>query len=83
LKGIVIKSTGSWYKIRQEDNSILDARIKGKIRLKELNTTNPVAVGDTVDYEYESSGDVTYGIIKSIDDFGSKKTADHSTNEPW
>lgn len=67
MKGIVIKSTGSWYKIRQEDNSILEARIKGKIRLKELNTTNPVAVGDTVDYEYESSGDVTNGVITAIE----------------
>jgi ribosome biogenesis GTPase len=67
LNGLVIKSTGSWYKIRQEDNSILDARTKGKIRLKELNTTNPIAVGDTVEYEYESSGDDTYGVIISVD----------------
>jgi ribosome biogenesis GTPase / thiamine phosphate phosphatase len=67
LKGLVIKSTGSWYKIRQEDHSILDARTKGKIRLKELNTTNPIAVGDMVEYEYESSGDDTYGVIISVD----------------
>jgi ribosome biogenesis GTPase len=66
LNGLVIKSTGSWYKIKQEDNSILDARTKGKIRLKELNTTNPIAVGDTVEYEYESSGDDTYGVIISV-----------------
>lgn len=66
MKGIVIKSTGSWYKIRQEDKSILEARIKGKIRLKELDTTNPVAVGDEVEYEFESSGDVTNGVITGI-----------------
>lgn len=67
MKGIVIKSTGSWYKIRQEDKSILEARIKGKIRLKELNTTNPVAVGDVVEYEFESSGDITNGVITDIE----------------
>ncbi len=67
MKGTVIKSTGSWYKIKQEDLSILDARMKGKIRLKELNTTNPVAVGDRVDYEYESSGDETYGVITAVE----------------
>lgn len=66
MKGIVIKSTGSWYKIRQDDQSVLEARIKGKIRLKELNTTNPVAVGDRVSYEYESSGDETYGVITEV-----------------
>lgn len=67
MKGIVIKSTGSWYKIRQADNSVLDARMKGKIRLRELNTTNPVAVGDIVTYEYESSGDETYGVIYELE----------------
>jgi ribosome biogenesis GTPase / thiamine phosphate phosphatase len=68
LKGLVIKSTGSWYKIRQADHSILEARTKGKIRLKELNTTNPIAVGDIVEYEYESSGDDTYGVIISVNE---------------
>jgi ribosome biogenesis GTPase / thiamine phosphate phosphatase len=67
LKGVVIKSTGSWYKIRQEDKSILEARIKGKIRLKDLDTTNPVAVGDIVEYEFENSGDVTNGVINAIE----------------
>lgn len=66
MDGIVIKSTGSWYKIRQEDLSVLEARTKGKIRLKELDTTNPIAVGDRVYYEYESSGDQTYGVITEV-----------------
>lgn len=67
MKGIVIKSTGSWYKIRQEDLSVLEARMKGKIRLKELNTTNPVAVGDVVEYEYENGGDETFGVIIGVE----------------
>jgi ribosome biogenesis GTPase len=66
VKGIVIKSTGSWYKIRQSDLSVLDARIKGKIRLKEIDTTNPVAVGDWVEYDFEDSGDDTNGVITSV-----------------
>jgi ribosome biogenesis GTPase len=66
LSGLIIKSTGSWYKIRQADTSIIDARIKGKIRLKTIKTTNPVAVGDWVDYELESSGDETYAVITQI-----------------
>ena len=67
MLGIVIKSTGSWYKLKLEDGSGLDARAKGKIRLKDIKTTNPIAVGDTVDYELESGGDVVYGVIKSIE----------------
>lgn len=67
MKGKVIKSTGSWYKIRQEDNSIIDARIKGKIRLKEIDTTNPVAVGDNVIYELEKSGDVVQAVIIDVE----------------
>ncbi|MES2618399.1 MAG: ribosome small subunit-dependent GTPase A [Bacteroidota bacterium] len=66
MQGIVVKSTGSWYKLKIDDGSILDARAKGKIRLKELDTTNPIAVGDNVEYEVESSGDQTYGVIKAI-----------------
>jgi len=66
LRALVIKSTGSWYKLKIEDGSILNARIKGKIRLKELRVTNPVAVGDFVDYELEDSGDVTEGVILNV-----------------
>ena len=39
MKGIIIKSTGSWYKIKQADGSTLDARVKGKFRLKDITTT--------------------------------------------
>ena len=47
-KGKVIKSTGKWYIIELEDGSIVNCRIRGKIRLEGLRTTNPIAVGDTV-----------------------------------
>lgn len=48
LKGKVIKSTGKWYIIEQEDGQIVNCRIRGKIRLDGLKTTNPIAVGDNV-----------------------------------
>jgi ribosome biogenesis GTPase len=47
-KGKIIKSTGKWYHVLLEDGSIIDCRIRGKLRLEGLRTTNPIAVGDTV-----------------------------------
>lgn len=48
MKGKVIKSTGKWYEVELEDGSIVSCRIRGKIRLEKLRTTNPIAVGDVV-----------------------------------
>jgi ribosome biogenesis GTPase / thiamine phosphate phosphatase len=62
-KGIVIKSTGSWYQVRLEDFSTLNCRIAGKFRLDGVKLTNPVAVGDEVDIEPEGIGQ---GFIKNI-----------------
>ena len=47
-KGIVIKSTGSHYLVRMENEEVISCRIKGKMRLEEIKSTNPVAVGDWV-----------------------------------
>jgi len=47
LKGLVVKSTGSWYRI-WTNGAFMDVRAAGKIRLKGLKTTNPIAVGDWV-----------------------------------
>ncbi len=51
MKGLVIKSTGSWYSVKGVDDLYYECRIKGKLRLKGLRTTNPVAVGDIVSFE--------------------------------
>ncbi|HRN40544.1 MAG TPA: ribosome small subunit-dependent GTPase A, partial [Vicingus sp.] len=48
MKGIVVKSTGSWYHVKLENGIVVEARIQGKFRLKGIRTTNPVAVGDVV-----------------------------------
>ena len=63
MKAKVIKSTGSWYVCQAEDGSLINARIKGKFRLKGLKTTNPIAVGDEVVLDKEE-GLNTYMISK-------------------
>ncbi len=47
-KGVVVKSTGSWYQVRLADDKVWDSRIVGKFRLDGKKITNPVAVGDEV-----------------------------------
>lgn len=54
-EGIVIKSTGSWYEVRNADGTVSLCRLRGKIRLDGLRTTNPIAVGDKVFYEKENN----------------------------
>jgi ribosome biogenesis GTPase len=64
MAGIVIKSTGSWYKISLENGEIIDARTRGKLRTAGSRNTNPVTVGDRV--EIEQTGD-DYHIVKVHD----------------
>ncbi len=65
MKGVVIKSTGSWYTVLTENKTILECRIKGLFRIKEIKTTNPIAVGDKVEFEMEADG---RGVIHSIEE---------------
>lgn len=53
MKGIVTKSTGSWYHLRVEDGTTYQARIRGKFRIANIKHTNPIAVGDEVDFEID------------------------------
>lgn len=50
LKGRIIQTTGSWYQVLL-DGKIISARLKGRFKLEELDTTNPIAVGDFVSLE--------------------------------
>ena len=65
MRGIITKSTGSWYKVRIENDIEIRCRIKGKIRLDDLKHTNPVAVGDVVYFEMEEGREE--GVIKKIE----------------
>lgn len=63
-KGVVIKSTGSWYDVRLENGEIQKCRIRGRFKLKNLRLTNPVAVGDDVMVEKEKNSESS--VIKTI-----------------
>ena len=66
MQGIVYKSTGSWYRVKGEDGTFYDCRIKGKFRLEGIRSTNPVAVGDEVLFDLVAEGDETVGQIHTI-----------------
>lgn len=63
--GLVMRSTGSWYEVRTTEGSILQCRLKGKFKIKDLKVTNPIAVGDKVAYDIENETENT-GIIYDI-----------------
>ncbi|AZQ43568.1 ribosome small subunit-dependent GTPase A [Nonlabens ponticola] len=66
MTGTVYRSTGSWYEVKGTDGAFYSCRIKGKFRLQGIKSTNPVAVGDQVDFEIEKKGDEEIGIINEI-----------------
>ena len=63
LQGLVIKSTGSWFTVRKSDGGKIECKIKGAFRLKGIDSSNPVAVGDHVNYELTDDG---VGVINNI-----------------
>jgi len=63
--GTVVKSTGSWYNVRLDDDTIVQCRIAGRFRLNGKKLTNPVAVGDRVKVE-EDPREENVGAIKEI-----------------
>lgn len=56
-KGLVYKSTGSWYVLRDDAGRLWNARMKGVFKLDNITSTNPIAVGDEVDFEVENEGE--------------------------
>jgi len=69
-KGIVIKSTGSWYTVKTENDSLIECKIKGNLRITGIRSTNPIAVGDNVEFtESNTENDSTQiiGLIHKIE----------------
>jgi ribosome biogenesis GTPase len=66
LTGLVYKSTGSWYTIKSEQGDFIECRMKGKFRIKGIKSTNPIAVGDIVDFELDETSDAITGTIYNI-----------------
>ena len=69
-EGLVIKSTGSWYTVEDENGDTFECKIKGKFRIKGIKNTNPVAVGDRVGFTLQSvsadENEAQVGLITSI-----------------
>jgi ribosome biogenesis GTPase len=68
MTGLVYKSTGSWYTVKTDLGAIYQCRIKGKFRMKDIKSTNPIAVGDVVDFDLETKNNEITGIINTIHD---------------
>lgn len=68
MTGKVYKSTGSWYTVKTDLGRTYECRIKGKFRIKGIKSTNPIAVGDVVDFELETDNNEDTGIIHNIHD---------------
>ena len=68
MTGLVYKSTGSSYTVKTDDGKVFECRIKGKFRMQGIKSTNPIAVGDVVDFELDNTTDETIGQIHNIHD---------------
>ena len=64
-KGVVVKSTGSWYTVRTDEDQLVACKVKGNFRLKGIRSTNPVAVGDRVSILVNPEGT---GFIHELED---------------
>lgn len=64
MKGIVIRSTGSWFTVREQNGDIVECKLKGSFRIKGIKTTSPVAVGDKVEFYIPKGQDA--GLITDI-----------------
>jgi ribosome biogenesis GTPase len=57
MQAIVYKSTGSWYFVKNEKGESFNARLKGKFKIDNISSTNPIAVGDKVTIENETDSE--------------------------
>jgi len=67
MQGVVYKSTGSWYSVKDEHGKFWNARMKGVFKLDDISSTNPIAVGDIVDFEEENLKEQSVIIAKIHD----------------
>ena len=65
MKGMVVKNTGSWYQVITAEGELVECKIKGNLRLKDIRSTNPLAVGDEVEFTKNADG---IGSISEIHD---------------
>ena len=63
MTGLVVKNSGSWYSVKTDDGTVVECKIKGNFRMKEIKTTNPIAIGDCVSFDKTPDGT---GLINEI-----------------
>ncbi len=68
MTGTIYKSTGSWYSVRTPNGKFYECRIKGKFRIQGIKSTNPIAVGDKVEFDVETKNNTETGVIKRIEE---------------
>lgn len=56
MTGLVVKNTGSWYQVKTDSGELVECKMKGHFRMQEIRSTNPIAVGDRVDFEKNADG---------------------------
>lgn len=67
MKALVIKATGSWYKVEElTTHDIYNCRLRGKMRMAGIRSTNPITVGDIVNFDVEEIEKDLIGVISSI-----------------
>jgi ribosome biogenesis GTPase / thiamine phosphate phosphatase len=64
MKGLVMRSTGSWYEVLDENRHVWKCRLRGKFKIKGLKTSNPIAVGDRVVFDIEDKTENTGNIFE-------------------
>ena len=67
MQGVVYRSTGSWYNVKDANGKMWNARMKGVFKLDEITSTNPIAVGDVVDFDLENEVEQSVMINKIHD----------------
>ncbi len=63
MQGLVLKTTGSWYDVENKEGEITPCRVRGQLRLKDIDSTTPASVGDQVDFEMT---DENTGVINNV-----------------
>ncbi len=64
--GSIIKSTGSWYLIRNDKGEIFNSKLRGKFKISNHNLSNPIATGDEVEFDEDKNNLGNYIINKIL-----------------
>lgn len=65
MRGLITRTTGSWYKVLADNQQVVDCRLRGKFRISGIKQTNPLAVGDWVEFEIMEDGN---GLITAMEE---------------